>query len=82
MLIQEQKESVRHRFLQFENADVTKLFGFPPGKPDFRLVLHKTHKDLIKKNSLNQIFQCFELITQFPTHPGFKFVSWQMFLNN
>ena len=35
---EEEKESVRHRFLQFKNAQVTKRTGLPPGKPDFKLV--------------------------------------------
>ena len=36
MIQKEEKESVRHRFLQFENAEVTKRI--PQGKPDFKLV--------------------------------------------
>ena len=38
MLQQEKKESVRHRFIQFENSEVTTRIGLPPGKPDFKLV--------------------------------------------
>ena len=29
---------MRYRFLQFENAEVTKRIGLPPGKPDFKPV--------------------------------------------
>ena len=49
-MIQEgEKESVRHRFLQFENAEVTNRIGPPPGKPDFKLIppKKKKHKYLI-----------------------------------
>ena len=35
---EEEKESVRHRFLQFKNAEVTQRFGLPPGRQDFKLV--------------------------------------------
>ena len=38
MIQEEDQESVRYRFLQFENAEVTKRIGLPPGKPDFKPV--------------------------------------------
>ena len=38
MIQKEEKKSVRHRFLQFENAGVTKRIGLHPGKPDFKVV--------------------------------------------
>ena len=38
MIQEEEKKNVRHRFLQFENGEVTKRNGLPPGKSDFKLV--------------------------------------------
>ena len=38
MIQYEEKESVRHHFLKFENAEVTKRTELPPGKPEFKLV--------------------------------------------
>ena len=42
MIQEEEKESVRHRFLQFKNAEVTKCVGLAPGKPDLKLVPPQT----------------------------------------
>ena len=45
MIQEEDEERMRYRFLQFENAEVTKRFGLPPGKPDFvNQLLHETQK--------------------------------------
>ena len=38
MMQEEEMESVRLRFLQFINAEVTKRIGLPPCKPDLKLV--------------------------------------------
>ena len=38
MIQEEENEGVRHRFRQFKNAEVTKRFGVPLRKPDFKLV--------------------------------------------
>ena len=39
MIQEEEKENVRHGFLQFENEEVTKRIGLPPDIPDFKLAL-------------------------------------------
>ena len=33
---EEEKKNMQHRFLPFENAEVTKRTGLLPGKPDFK----------------------------------------------
>ena len=38
MIQEEDKESVQHRFLQFEKTEVNKRIGLPPGKPDFKIL--------------------------------------------
>ena len=36
MIQEEEKESMRDRLLQFENAEITKRIGLLPSKPDFK----------------------------------------------
>ena len=54
----EEKESVRHRFLQFENAEVTKRIRLPPGKPIFKLVPPQNTQIFDSKRPAQTIFSC------------------------
>ena len=63
---EQEKESVWYRFLLFENAEVIKRIGLPPGKPDFKIIpSQNTHLFNLKKNSLNQIFSILSLSHSF-----------------
>ena len=38
MLQEEEKDSMQHHFVQFENAEVTTRIGLVQGKPDMKIV--------------------------------------------
>ena len=52
-------ESVRYRFLQFENAEFTKSIGLPPCKPDFKLVTPQNTQIFDLKDQPNPDFSVF-----------------------
>ena len=45
MIQEEEKENMQHRFILFENAEVTERIGFLHGKTDIKPIYpKKTHK--------------------------------------
>ena len=57
MIQEEEKENMQHRFLQFENAEVTERIGFLHGKTDIKTIHPKnTQINDLKRQASIRIF--------------------------